>query len=267
METDRIRRLPEASPTLKIPRTNHSYLATMNQPVIGISPDCNDLSTGIESHYFVRRNYASAIAESGGIPIVLPYRLELVECLLDLVDGIMLTGGMFDIDPALYGASARYPEKMALKADRTRFEQALLRGALARDMPVLGICGGMQLIAVEMGATLVQHIPSEIAQAVEHKQHAPCDAASHRIRITRGSRLHAILGIDSCEVNSLHHQAVQSCDARLQAGAVADDGVIEAIEVADRRFCIGVQWHPEYLINPQERNLFGELVAAAAKRR
>lgn len=236
----------------------------MNQPVIGISPDCNDLSEGIESHFFVRRNYASAIAESGGLPIVLPYRLELVEHLLDLVDGIVLTGGMFDIDPALYGASARHPEKMALKPDRTRFELALLRGALARDMPVLGICGGMQLIAVEMGAALVQHIPSEIAQAIEHKQHAPCDIATHGVRITPGSRLHRILGIDGCKVNSLHHQAVLRGNTRLQTSAVADDDVIEAIEVTDRRFCVGVQWHPEYLINPEERNLFAALVAAAA---
>lgn len=237
----------------------------MNKPVIGISPDRSDLPENIESHFFVRRNYNSAISESGGIPVVLPYQMDLVEQYLDLVHGLVLTGGMFDIDPGLYDMDARFPQQMTLKPDRTRFEQAMLRGALARKIPVLGICGGMQLIAVEMGAGLIQHIPSEINAPLEHKQSQPCNLAAHRIRVMPGSRLHQILGVDTCEVNSMHHQAVMGGNARLQVGAVADDGVIEAVEVLDMPFCIGVQWHPEYLVNAGERGIFSALVAAAAR--
>lgn len=236
----------------------------MTKPIIGISPDRNDLPENIESHFFVRRNYSAAVSECGGTPIVLPYQIDLVNQYLDLVDGIVLTGGMFDVDPALYGMGAKFPDQMTLKEDRTDFEQALLRGALARNMPVLGICGGMQLIAVEMGAKLFQHIPSEINTPIEHKQSQPCNVAAHRIRVMRGSRLHQILGVDECEVNSLHHQSVMGGNARLRVGAIADDGVIESIEVADMPFCVGVQWHPEYFVNAWERDIFAGLVKAAS---
>ena len=235
----------------------------MNKPVIGITPDRNAVSEDIEAHFFVRRNYCAAVAESGGTPLVLPYQMELAEHYLDLVDGIVLTGGMFDVDPAVYGMTAQHPGTMTLKEDRTQFERALLRGALARNMPMLGICGGMQLIAVELGAKLFQHIPSDIGTPIEHKQSEQCNVGTHRINVLKGSRLHQILGVDSCEVNSLHHQSVMGANLQLRVGAVAEDGVIEAIEASDQAFCLGVQWHPEYFVNAGERNLFVALVKAA----
>lgn len=236
----------------------------MNKPVIAITPDRNNGAEDIESHFFIRRNYCSAVADSGGTAIVLPYRMDAVDDYLDLADGVILSGGMFDIAPALYGAASSYPDKVALKGDRTRFEQAVLRGALQRGMPLLGICGGMQLIAVELGAQLHQHLPSDLQNIVEHKQQAPCNESTHRIRIKPGSHLHRILGVEECLINSLHHQAVVEENRRFIAGAVADDGVIESIEAAEYPFCIGVQWHPEYFVNDCERRLFTELVRAAA---
>lgn len=236
----------------------------MIKPIIGITPDRSDVHESIEAHFFVRRNYCTAVSESGGVPVILPYQIDLVEQYLDLVDGIIITGGMFDIDPAIYGKAAKYPKQMRFKEDRTHFEQAILRSALAKNIPVLGICGGMQLIAVEMGAKLFQHIPSEINAAIEHKQNEPCNVGKHRIHVSEGSRLHQIIGMSECEVNSLHHQSVMGENARFQAGAIADDGVIESIEVTDKPFCIGVQWHPEYFVNAWERKLFVALVKAAS---
>ncbi len=239
----------------------------MSTPIIGITPDRDHEARHGESQFFVRRNYCDAVADGGGLPLILPYRPELVESYLDLLDGIVLTGGMFDLHPRLYGMAARDPEHMALKEDRTAFELAILRGAMARDLPVLGICGGMQLIAVAMGARLLQHLPADVGAGVEHKQHAPCDRAGHAIHITPGSQLHRLLDTRALRVNSLHHQAVAEVNAQLRAGARAEDGVIEAIEVPGQRFCIGVQWHPEYSVNRAERGLFAGLVAAAAGQR
>lgn len=235
----------------------------MNQPVIGITPDRNDLPDNIEAHFFVRRNYCAAVSDSGGLPIVLPYAMDLVPQYLNLLDGIVLTGGMFDIDPAAYGTQAKFPDKMCFKPDRTRFEQALLRGALERNIPLLGICGGMQLLAVELGAQLVQHIPSEIGTAIEHMQDAPCNRSAHRVAVRPASMLGRILGTEECVINSLHHQAVAQGNARLQVGALADDGVIESIEVPDRSFCLGIQWHPEYFVNTVEQKIFAALMKAA----
>lgn len=235
----------------------------MKQPIIGITPDRSDVAGNIEAQYFVRRNYCAAVAGGGAVPLVLPYQPELVTRYLDLIDGLVITGGMFDIDPARYGMPAHFPETSLLKDDRTNFEQAMLRGALARDLPVLGICGGMQLIAVELGARLVQHIPSEIAGCAEHKQRAPCDAASHRISVQPGSLLRRIVGGGEGTVNSLHHQAVQAGGGLLCVVACAEDGVAEAVEVDGQSFCLGVQWHPEYLINGWERKLFAALAWAA----
>lgn len=237
----------------------------MRKPLIGITPDRNESEDDIESIFFVRRNYCSAVADSGGIPLVLPYRMEAVERYLDTIQALVVTGGMFDVDPASYGMPSQYPDELTLKADRTRFEHAMLRGALERNMPVLGICGGMQLLAIEMGAKLIQHIPSEIDTDIEHKQDAPCSRAAHAIEVLPGTLLHTILGTRECAVNSLHHQSVMGGNAGLKVAAMAADGVVEAVEVPGRPFCLGVQWHPEYRANACDRNIFEALVRAAVE--
>lgn len=236
----------------------------MRRPVIGITADRNDEPENIESHYFLRRNYCSAIAAAGGLALILPYQAAEAEAYLDLLDGLVISGGNFDIDPALYGMRAAYPATLVVKPDRTAFEQCMLRGALARQLPVLGICGGMQLIAVEMGARLHQHLPSELPSAGEHKQTAPCSQASHTVTLADGSRLRQLLGAEPLRTNSLHHQSVITDGAaRLRIAGVAADGVIEAVEVPDLPFCIGVQWHPEYAAGHREQAIFAALVRAA----
>lgn len=234
------------------------------RPIIGLTLDAE--APGGYSKFpwhAIRQNYMDALADAGGVPVALPHRAELAGDYLDTIDALVVTGGAFDVDPALYGASGRH-ESVALKPGRTAAEIALLRGALARDMPVLGICGGEQLLAVALGGTLIQHIPDEVAGALAHEQPNPRDEAGHEIAIVAGSRLAGIVGVATMRVNSSHHQAVREAGAALVVNARAPDGVIEGVESQAHRFCLGVQWHPEFLIDPGDGRILAALVGAAS---
>ena len=185
---------------------------------------------------------------------------------LDGLDGLIVTGGDFDVDPALFGAAARH-DSITTKDRRTAFELALTRAALARDLPLLGICGGQQLLNVALGGTLIQHIPDEVPGALAHEQPNPRSEPGHVIRLEPGSLLQRICGVEKMAVNSAHHQAVKAPGPGVLVSAQAPDGVIEGIEAPDRRFCLGVQWHPEYDIAPGDPAIFAALAAAAAERR
>ncbi len=213
--------------------------------------------------YALRTNYAAAVAEAGGVPVALPHHAELAADMLDAIDALVVTGGAFDVDPALYGAADAHPT-VSLKAGRTQAERALLEGALARDMPVLGICGGEQLLAVALGGTLIQHIPDSVADPLAHEQPNPRDQAGHAVRVLPGTLLHRIVGRDTMEVNSSHHQAVLQAGPRGVVNALAADGVIEGVEDPGRRFCLGVQWHPEFLIDGGDALIFAAFVRAAS---
>ncbi len=233
------------------------------RPVIGITLD-SERPGGYSKFpwYAVRANYADAVAAAGGLPLALPHHAALADAYLDRLDALIVTGGAFDVDPLLYGEVDRHGS-VSLKQDRTAAELALLRGALARDLPVLGICGGEQLLAVALGGTLIQHIPDSVADALAHEQPNPRDEPGHVVAVTPGSRLAAIVGAATMSVNSSHHQAVRDPGPGVQVNAVAPDGVVEGVEDPSRRFCLGVQWHPEFLIDPGDRRLFEALVAAA----
>jgi putative glutamine amidotransferase len=211
--------------------------------------------------YALRANYFEAIARAGGLPIALPHDPLLVEEWLELLDGLVVTGGAFDLDPALYGDAARHPT-VRTKDRRTGFEAAITRAALARDQPVLGICGGQQLLNVVLGGDLIQHIPDAIAGCLAHEQPNPRTEPGHEVEVLPGSLLHAIGGATRLAVNSAHHQAAGRVGAGVVVSGRAPDGVIEAIEAPGRRFCIGVQWHPEYAISAADEALFEALVAA-----
>ncbi len=183
---------------------------------------------------------------------------------LDRLDGLLLTGGAFDVDPALFGAETRH-DTVILKTRRTAFEMAMLTGALARDLPIFGICGGEQLLAVALGGTLVQHIPAEIEAPLAHEQPNPRDQAGHEIAVVAGTRLAGITGCERIAVNSAHHQAVKTVPAGIVVNALAGDGVIEGIEDPARPFCLGVQWHPEYAISPADRALFHAFTEASRR--
>jgi putative glutamine amidotransferase len=235
----------------------------MKTPAIGITLDSEEAG-GYSKYpwYALRENYAGAIAAGGGLPMVLPHEPDLVEMYLERLDGLVITGGDFDVDPALFGAHLRH-ETVKTKRTRTRFERAIVAGALARDLPVLGICGGQQLLHVVLGGTLIQHIPDEIQNPLAHEQPNPRDEPGHSVSIIKGTLLYDIVGTETLEVNSAHHQAAKDAPAGVAVNARASDGVIEGIESTGHRFCLGVQWHPEFLITDGDARLFAAFIDAA----
>lgn len=235
----------------------------MPRPLIGLTLDSEEAGGwSNRPWYAIRQNYFSVIEAAGGLPVALPHEADRVGDYLERLDGLVVTGGAFDVDPALFGAANRHPT-VSLKTRRTAFELAATRAAVAADLPLLGICGGQQLLNVALGGTLIQHIPDEIANPLAHEQPNPRDEPGHQVSIREGTLLRRITGADRVAVNSAHHQAVKRVAEGLVVNATADDGVIEGVEHPRRRFCLGVQWHPEYLISSADKALFEAFVAIA----
>ena len=234
------------------------------RPVIGLTLDSE--SPGGYSNmpwYALRENYCTAVSRAGGLPVLLPHETDRTDAYLGLIDGLIVTGGAFDVDPALFGATSRHAS-VTTKDQRTTFELAALEHALARDMPVLGICGGQQLLNVALGGTLIQHIPDEVENALDHEQPNPRTEPGHAVRVEPGTLLHRIVKTDTLEVNSAHHQAVCETGPGVVIDAWALDGVVEGIEDPSRCFCLGVQWHPEYAIDPGDSRILDAFVEAAS---
>jgi putative glutamine amidotransferase len=191
------------------------------------------------------RSYARAIQRAGGIALILPpdpLAAERPGELLDLLDGLVLTGGC-DVDPATYGAE-RHPETGATAPERDEFDLALARAALERDMPLLGICRGMQMLNVAMGGGIEQHLPAVVGH--EGHRHTPGAFADHHVRLEPGSLAARVVGREQEGVKSHHHQALDGIGEGVAAsGWSIEDGVVEAIELPEQRFALGVLWHPE----------------------
>ena len=232
-------------------------------PIIGITVDSEEPGGYSKlPWYALRRNYAGSVTHAGGVPILLPHHAELADHYLDMIDGLVLTGGAFDVDPALFGAADRHAT-VVLKEDRTRFELAMVKGAVARKLPILGICGGQQLLNVALGGTLIQHIPDEVNSPLAHEQPNPRTEAGHDVNIIADTILAKIVGKSRIPVNSAHHQAIKDVAPNCIVNALAPDGVIEGIELQDHPYCIGVQWHPEYHISPADAQIIHAFVTAS----
>jgi len=235
-----------------------------NRPVIGVTLDSEPPGSYSKYPWYVlRTNYMEALVNSGGLPVALPHHPALAAEYLERIDALLVTGGAFDVDPALYGEAERHGT-VTLKESRTAAELALLREALQRGLPVLGICGGEQLLAVALGGSLIQHIPQAIPAALAHEQPNPRHEAGHAVSVIAGTLLHRIVGATRMQVNSAHHQAVRDPGPFALVDATAPDGVIEGIEDERYPFCLGVQWHPEFLIDQGDRCIFDAFVAAAS---
>jgi putative glutamine amidotransferase len=232
------------------------------RPVIGVTLDYEEPG-GYSKYpwYALRRNYLDAVVAAGGLPVALPHDASIAPDYIDHIDALLVTGGAFDVDPSLYGDGARHAT-IKLKQNRTAAEFALTLGALGRDMPVLGICGGQQLLAVALGGSLIQHIPDAIPHALAHEQPNPRHEPGHAVSVIPGTLLHRIVGATEMQVNSAHHQAVREPGHHAIVNAVAADTVIEGVEDARYRFCLGVQWHPEYFIDRGDRRIFDAFIAA-----
>jgi putative glutamine amidotransferase len=210
------------------------------------------------------RSYALAVQAAGGMALLLPPddgAAERPAEMLDLIDGLMFAGGV-DIDPASYGAKG-HPETTGSWPERDRFELALAHGALERDMPVLGICRGMELLNVACGGTLVQHLPEQTGS--QRHRHTPGGFGDHEVRLDRDTLAARAVGVERTVVKSHHHQGVDELgeDVKVTGWAVEDD-VVEAIELPGKPYALGVLWHPE---EDERSRVVGSLVEAASEYR
>jgi gamma-glutamyl-gamma-aminobutyrate hydrolase PuuD len=230
----------------------------MSRPIVGITSYSVRVGWGVwdVEAALVPSVYVRAVDRAGGRPLVVPPSDDAIDETLDVLHGIVFSGGE-DIDPAHYGAEP-HPETTNVHSERDRAELELLRGALDRDMPVLAICRGSQVLNVALGGDLVQHLPDVVGD--EKHKHTPGVFADHEVRVKPSSRLGTVLG-DRAPVKSHHHQGYARLGEGLEAVAWAEDGTIEGLEDPARRFALGVLWHPE---EGQDMALFEALVREAA---
>jgi len=214
--------------------------------------------------YALRENYFSCLREKGARCLALFYDTAAIGFYLDTIDALVITGGKFDVNPALYGDKTVH-SAITLKDKRTQFEWAMTEEALKRDLPVLGICGGHQLLNVIFGGTLIQHIPDEVESALQHEQPTPRNEGYHKAEVIKGTLLHKIVSASELLVNSAHHQAIKETGKGLIVNAMAPDGVIEGIESTGHKFCLGLQWHPEFFTNPGDHRILEAFVQACKK--
>jgi putative glutamine amidotransferase len=239
----------------------------MSRPRIGVAGVTREWNG--QARTGVNVNYVRAVLAAGGLPILLLPELspeETVE-LFGECDGLLLTGGE-DVAPLHYGAEP-HPKLGTVDPRRDANELALIAEARARDLPILGICRGIQVCNVAFGGTLFQDLPSQRPSKIDHDPPTPRDTRSHRIEIEEASRLGGILGTTMLEANSFHHQAVDRVGDGLVVTAHAPDGVIEGLESANpEEWIVAVQWHPEELaLEPEAEDLklFAALIAAARR--
>lgn len=234
------------------------------KPVIGITSSFN-WSQGM---YVLGEAYVESIERAGGMPVILPPAKEVnSERTVSMMDGVMLTGGI-DIDPRIYGEQPM-PKTGAVDPRRDYQEIQLAKKALEKRKPLLAICRGIQVLNVAAGGTLYQDVYTQVSNPIKHAWYvsgnyeSPPDYPAHTVKVKRDSRLFKMLGKEVLEVNSFHHQAVKKTGEGFRATAWAEDGVVEAIEYQGKEFIIGVQWHPERMINGEMLKIFQVFVDSA----
>jgi putative glutamine amidotransferase len=254
---DQVTATPDPVPTATFPSCAESV------PVIGI----------VAHHFHAQSHqsnvdgqiaaYRRAISSAGGAPVLIPLALDEMQwrAIYSRLDGLLLPGGV-DVDPVHYGEPP-HPQLGKVDSALDEAELVLARWALADNLPLLGICRGAQLLNVAAGGSLVQDIPSQWTDALVHATSA---VNAHHVAIRPGNRLAEVLGVETCMTNSRHHQAAKDLGPGFVVTATTSDGVIEALERVGAAFCIGVQWHPENLVehDPVMLRLFVAFVAAAA---
>ncbi len=234
------------------------------QPIIAI-PLCHDWQGA--GKFYMHQPYVDRILAAGGIPLMMPFlNSEQLRQVLAGVHGVLLPGGI-DIDASLFGQEP-HPQCGEINPLWDAMDVATIRQARQNELPVFAICRGIQILNVALGGTLVQDIPSQIPRAIKHSQQAPRWHGTHGVSINSQGILSRLLGNASVMVNSFHHQAVGMVAPGFAATAYAADGVIEGIESITGSFALGVQWHPELMVeqHPNMQCLFNEFVAQAKLR-
>ena len=235
------------------------------KPIIGITT-CSEKRPR-KPYASVSRNYIDSVLQAGGLPVMIPSTgdKEALDGYINLIDGLLLSGGD-DVHPLLYGENP-INENGEVDVDRDECELSLYRMAYEIDMPVLGICRGIQVMNVAAGGTLYQDINAQHSGSLGHDPHGtPVSTPYHMVHIEEDSRLFEIFQSDKFAVNSFHHQAVKAVGNGYRVTALSADGIIEGIQASAKRFIIGVQWHPEDLAfkHPEFLRLFSAFVREAS---
>jgi len=231
------------------------------KPIIGIN--CDYEEEGKQPYSFIYRNYSEAVIAAHGIPLLLPFIKDKndVELFLEKIDGLLLTGGN-DVPPQRYGEERR-EKTICVHPDKDASDNILVWVAIQTEKPILAICYGTQLLNVVLGGSLIQDIQSEGISTIIHKD-LQNEQYIHPVTVEKSSLLYKIVGTERIETNSAHHQAINKLGKGLLDTAHTSDGIIEAIELKDYPFLVGVQWHPERMIEyPYHAALFGALVNAS----
>lgn len=230
------------------------------KPIIGITPDVEK-----DDKHFLRNDYMQAIIRAGGLPLIIPIgNEEDIAQVVGMLDGLLLTGGN-DINPLLFNEEP-HSYLGEVSPGRDLFELELTRQMLVVDKPILGICKGLQILNVAVGGTLYQDIHQQNnGPILQHLQNAPNTHSSHFVQVEKGSLLAKIASSERIQVNSFHHQSVKDVPAVFTVSGIASDGIIEAVESMDKKFVLGVQWHPELLAtkgDPVSLRIFDKLIGA-----
>ncbi|MBL8672612.1 MAG: gamma-glutamyl-gamma-aminobutyrate hydrolase family protein [Alphaproteobacteria bacterium] len=235
------------------------------RPLIGVTLDYQESgSFSKRPHHALRCAYFDAIVAAGGLPAAIPYQSSVMADYLDRLDGLVVPGGTFAFPDEWYVDTGERPYK---PSPRLAFDMAIIDAALRRDMPVLGICAGMQELAAHAGAKMVRNVHAMNGKSIDHLNERPAEEFAHEVAVAPGNRLASIVGAGALPVNTAHVEAVVEPPADLRVTALAPDGVIEAIELPRHRFAIGVQWHPEFFREKgsPHRALFEALVAESGR--
>ncbi|MHB8235635.1 MAG: gamma-glutamyl-gamma-aminobutyrate hydrolase family protein [Solirubrobacteraceae bacterium] len=221
----------------------------MDRPVIGMCTAMERARWSVwdQTAVLLPHNYVEAVQRAGGLAVLLAPDEQLVQepgQVLELIDGLLLAGGA-DLDPAGYGQT-EHAETHGAVPERDVFEIALTRAAIERDLPVLGICRGMQLINVALGGTLIQHLPEHLGHSDHRRVNGSFDGSDHDVDVVDNTVARRVIGAAAHATKSHHHQGVDRVGAGLRVSATSPfDGLVEALELPDRSFVLGVQWHPE----------------------
>ena len=242
-------------------------------PLIGITADSSGCqrtgsTTNLEGLYSLPSRYCDAVENAGGLPIIIPHSRsrDQIRHLLKRIDGLLISGGGFDIDPAYYSEQP-IAQLGKINPPRTFTELESIAFGLDRDLPMLGICGGAQAINVALGGSLYQDIATQFPTTLNHQQEERSNNFGHVVEVTRGTLLYKICGRQTLKVNTTHHQAIRNLGESLAINAIAPDGLIEGIESENHSFVLGLQWHPEVLAQSEaiQRKIFSSFVTVCKR--